>query len=73
VLDGQTRAVSGRLEVRLDISKSGEVERVNVVRSLDPEIDRTVVELLKQWRFEPATRCGEPVPGSYTLGLRFEG
>jgi protein TonB len=49
------------------VSAEGDVTKVRVVRSGSPEVDTVIVDALKQWKFQPATRNGTPVPVYFTM------
>jgi len=37
------------------------VDSVQVLRSLDPQLDQHAMEALARWKFQPAERNGTPV------------
>jgi TonB family protein len=43
------------------IRKDGSIDSIQLVRSLDPELDRNAIDALAQWKFRPGTRAGAPV------------
>jgi TonB family protein len=53
--------VQGIVRLGATIRKDGQVENVQVLRRLDDRLDRSAVEALAKWQFEPATRGGAPV------------
>jgi protein TonB len=55
------------------IRADGTVGSVEVVQSLDPHngLDDEAIKAAKQWRFEPGTRDGKPVPVLVTIELSF--
>lgn len=54
----------GRLQVRVCVRVDGTVSSATVSKSSGFErLDRATVEALRQWRFKPAHRGDEPVPG----------
>jgi TonB family protein len=60
--EAATRGASGKVKVAYCIDLDGETKDVQVVESFgDPQIDALVVETVEAWRYEPATRDGEPV------------
>ncbi|MEZ4263876.1 MAG: TonB-dependent receptor [Polyangiaceae bacterium] len=52
---------AGRVELAVLVEASGEVSEVSVVASAGADIDRAVVDAVRKWVFEPATRDGQPV------------
>jgi TonB family protein len=53
--------VDGEVVLYAIIRKDGSVDSIQVVRELDPQLDRNAVEALAQWRFRPGGRDGAPV------------
>ena len=51
----------------------GTVGDVRILRSLDPVfgLDQQAIRAVKQWRFTPATRRGQPIPVLVTIELTF--
>jgi TonB family protein len=43
------------------IRQDGHVDSVALIRRLDERLDRSAVEALSKWQFEPALRNGSPV------------
>jgi protein TonB len=43
-----------------------------VLASLDPGLDEAALVAARAARFEPATRCGEPVDATFTVSIRFQ-
>lgn len=54
--------IEGDVSMRVRITPAGLPEQIEVVRSLEPTLDRRAVEALEQWRFSPGTtEDGTPV------------
>jgi len=53
--------VDGEVVLYAIIRKDGSVDSIQVVRELDPQLDRNAVAALAQWRFRPGGRDGAPV------------
>jgi protein TonB len=53
--------VQGEIVLYAIIRKDGSVDSIQIVRGLDPELDRDAIEALAQWKFRPGTRAGAPV------------
>ena len=63
----------GVVTLRFEVLKSGKVGTVQVQRSTGrPDLDRTAVEAIKTWLFEPARRGKEAVAVWVILPVRFE-
>jgi len=65
------KGVEGQVELAVGIDKEGNVAAVKVTKSLHPFLDNAAVQALKQWKFEPVLRNGEPVPAIITTVVNF--
>jgi TonB family protein len=57
----QTKTM-GTVLLAVAINASGTVDAVKVVCKLEPGLDQNAADAVKQWKFTPATKDGEPVP-----------
>jgi TonB family protein len=53
--------VDGEVVLYAIIRKDGSVDSIQLVHSVDSNLDANAMEALAQWRFRPAERHGEPV------------
>jgi len=53
--------VEGEVVLYAIIRSDGTVDSIQVLRSLDPQLDRNAIEALARWRFSPANRNGIPI------------
>ncbi|MGC2705550.1 MAG: energy transducer TonB, partial [Candidatus Acidiferrales bacterium] len=53
--------VDGEVVLYAIIRKNGSVDSIQVVHSIDPQLDRYAMEALSRWEFHPALRDGQPV------------
>jgi len=68
----QREGVEGRCPVSVTISAAGRVTAVRDMGCADPAFFRaTERQALSQWRFNPATRDGEPVESTQQLSVVF--
>lgn len=51
------------------VGTEGKVKAVKILRSADPEVDKAVVEALRQWLFEPKLEEGQPVEFTYVQSV----
>ncbi len=66
------RRQSGTVLVRVDVDASGMPARVVLEqRSGSRDLDRAALEAVRDWRFQPAQRDGQPVPGSLVIPIDF--
>jgi TonB family protein len=61
----------GTVILTIVVDKVGHVSRVSLVRSLGMGLDQAAMERVKQWRFEPATRNGQPVAVVMNIEVSF--
>ena len=61
-LDEDAGDVAGRIEMLVALNAEGVVHDLEVTRPLDPAVDRTALECVRRWKFEPAIRGGRPTP-----------
>lgn len=53
--------VTGEVVLYAIIRKDGSVDSIQVVRGLEPELDRNAIQALAQWKFRPGRRAGVAV------------
>ncbi len=63
--------VDGEVVLYAIIRKDGSVDSIQVVRSLDPALDKNSIEALARWVFRPATRNGKPVDCEAIIHIPF--
>jgi protein TonB len=63
--------VHGEVVLYAIIRKDGSVDSIQVVRSLDPQLDRNAMDALGEWKFRPATRAGVPVDLEAVIHIPF--
>jgi periplasmic protein TonB len=71
--DAMRAKVQGTVLVECVVRPDGSVGDVQVIRSLDSVfgLDQEAIKAARQWRFQPGTRMGEPVPVLITIELTF--
>jgi TonB family protein len=65
--------IQGAVWLRVVVRATGDVGEVVVAESLDQEhgLDQQAIDAARQWKFEPGTRQGKPVPVEVTVEMRF--
>jgi len=63
--------VEGTVKLSTIVTKAGEATNTQVLSGLNAEEDRTAIEALKQWKFEPGTRNERPVNLRVTVEINF--
>jgi TonB family protein len=61
----------GTVVLGIVIDKAGKVSRIRLDRPLGMGLDENAMESVKQWRFSPATRNGEPVAVAMDIEVSF--
>jgi len=71
--DAMRAKVQGTVLVVCVVRADGTITDVRVARSLDPTfgLDQQAIAAVKQWKFAPGTRLGEPVAVQITVELTF--
>jgi protein TonB len=66
------RGIEGEVLVRVAVGLDGRAERVEVLRSSGSALlDKSAVEALERWRFEPARAAGRPVAATVEIPVIF--
>lgn len=61
----------GKVVAETIIDRKGDVRDVKIVESIGESFDRSVIEAVSTWKFEPATLDGKPVTVRYYLTINF--
>jgi TonB family protein len=63
--------VEGTVKISVVVTPEGVPSNYRVLSGLNAAEDRTAVEALKQWRFQPGTKSGQPVNVRVTVEIDF--
>jgi periplasmic protein TonB len=65
--------IQGTVTMEAVVMPDGSVGRVHITRSLDSAfgLDQEAIKTVKQWRFEPGRRLGQPVPVLIIIEMTF--
>jgi periplasmic protein TonB len=65
--------IQGEVLLECIVQPDGSVGNIKVVRSLDSAfgLDQEAIKAARQWRFQPGTRQGQPVPVLVTIAIAF--
>jgi protein TonB len=69
--DARRRGITGNVVLEIVITRDGVVSDVSVRRGLGAGLDERAVEAVRQWRFTPARRLGEPVDVIVEVAVEF--
>jgi TonB family protein len=64
--------IDGEVVLYAIIRKDGSVDSIQVMRSLDPQLDKNAIEALARWKFLPGRRAGVPVDLEAVIRIPFE-
>ena len=63
--------VKGEVKLQLTVAANGSVTSVEVLEGLPQGVTEAAIEAVRQWKFKPARRNGEPVVVYHRVSLRF--
>jgi len=63
--------IQGVVALSVVVGRKGTVRDVRVLKGLEPGLDAEAVKAVKEWRFEPGTKDGQPVSVRLQLELTF--
>jgi protein TonB len=63
--------VEGIVKISTVVTTAGSPTKLQVLKGLNAEEDRTAMEAVQQWRFEPGTRKGQAVNVRVTVEISF--
>lgn len=67
------KGIEGRVFVQFIINKKGKVVKVEVVRGVDPYLDREALQVIKRMpNWKPGIQRGKPVKVSYIIPINFK-
>ncbi|MGB7309713.1 MAG: energy transducer TonB, partial [Candidatus Acidiferrales bacterium] len=64
--------IDGEVVLYAIIRKDGTVDSIQLMRSLDPRLDKSAVAALSRWKFLPGRRAGVPVDIEAVVHIPFE-
>ncbi len=67
----KNQGIEGRVYIRFDIDKQGNVVDATVKKSDHPTFDAYAVDAVRQWKFEPGMQNGELVPFTMIAPITF--
>jgi TonB family protein len=69
--EARRRGVAGEVILEIVVLQDGSVGHIRTVRGLGSELDQRAVAAVRQWRFAPATRNGQPVDVLVEVAVEF--
>jgi TonB family protein len=68
----QRAKIEGRVILSAEVRTDGKAYNLQVVQSLDPDLDLKAIDAVTQWRFHPGVRDGSPVAVLATFEVNFK-
>jgi len=65
------KKIEGTVTLSLIVAKDGQAADIKVIKSLTPGLDQQAIKAVSQWKFEPATKDGQPCPSRVDAQLNF--
>lgn len=69
--DARRAKVQGRVVLWLVVTKQGTTDAIQIVKPVGAGLDEAAVAAVSEWKFEPATRNGQPVPLHVDVEVNF--
>jgi protein TonB len=69
--EARRRGTTGNVILEIIINRDGNVSDVTVRRGLGAGLDERAIEAVRQWKFAPARRLGEPVDVIVEVAVEF--
>jgi TonB family protein len=63
--------VDGEVVLYAIVRKDGSIDSIQLVRKLDPQLDKNSMEALARWKFRPGTRDGVPIDVEMVVHIPF--
>lgn len=65
--------IEGEVILYAIVREDGTVDSIQLVRSVEPQLDRNAIDALARWQFRPAERDGKPVEVEAVIHIPFRG
>ena len=65
------KRIEGTVVLKVVVAADGHAREIQIMKSLDPELDEKAVAAVKEYLFQPGTRNGEPVAVYATVEVPF--
>lgn len=63
--------IQGTVLLELIVTSAGKPSGIQVKQSLDPDLDQSAIDAVRQWEFAPATKDGKPVAVQLVVQVDF--
>jgi TonB family protein len=65
------KKIQGNVMLSMIVNADGTVRDPQVTQSLDKDLDKKALECVKKWKFQPATKDGQPVAMRVVVEVNF--
>jgi TonB family protein len=69
--EAKKNRIEGTVEIYALVDKNGVPTSLRILKSLDPGLDEAAMEAVRQWRFRPATKSGQPIDWETRISTAF--
>lgn len=69
--EAKAAGIQGVVKLDVEIDAEGHAVSVTVVKGVDPGLDRSAVEAVKQWEWAPTIKDGKPIPVKTDVQVNF--
>jgi protein TonB len=69
--EARAARIQGLVELECVVLSNGTIGDVRVVKTLDPGLDAEAIKAVRQWRFEPGAKDGQPVAVRVAIEMTF--
>jgi protein TonB len=69
--DARRQGITGNVVLEIVVTREGNVDSVSVLRGLGAGLDQRAIAAVREWRFSPARRRGEPVDVVVEVSVEF--
>ncbi|HEX3570589.1 MAG TPA: TonB family protein [Acidobacteriaceae bacterium] len=69
--EAKAAKVQGPVVLNVTVTQEGLPTNVHVIRGLDPGLDKNAVSVVKQYRFKPAMKDGQPVETAVNVEVQY--
>ena len=59
--EDRKKNIEGMVLLSVIVTKDGRTADIKITKSLTPGLDKQAIKAVSQWRFDPATKDGQPV------------
>ena len=61
--------MQGKVVLDAVIGKDGSMENIKVVKSVRDDLDRSAIDAVKQWKYQPYLLNGDPIEVETTINI----